>query len=445
MKYAIHWKLFALIVSLLLVFVLIQQMLIALNGEDLFFPTIFSFIIIALLTHLLLKRYLFLFPEDFQKPQEETSLQLTSTVQNISREKDYLQTVLKGMAEGVLVVDARGRIRMVNESLKKLFPLPKEVVDRTLLETIRNVELEKAIRQAIQEGTDSTFEFILPASPGKCFDVNVVPIPSSRDTNQGPRKVEGAIAVFHDISRLKELEKIRQDFVANVSHELRTPLTTIKGYAETLLEGAIKEEVAYPFVQIIKKQTDRLSKIVEDLLTLSKIESKEVSLNLTMIPISDLMEDVIAFMKEAAGKRNISILKGNMDPSLSVQADRDLLEQALINLLDNAVKYGRPNGQITLSAAQKDQDQILFSVKDDGIGIPKEDLPRIFERFYRVDKGRSQELGGTGLGLSIVKHIIQAHGGKIWAESHLGEGSTFHFTLPSFFRQESQVESGKIV
>jgi two-component system phosphate regulon sensor histidine kinase PhoR len=227
---------------------------------------------------------------------------------------------------------------------------------------------------------------------------------------------------------LKELEKVRQDFVANVSHELRTPLTTIKGYAETLLEGALKEEVAFPFVQVIKRQSDRLAKIVEDLLTLSKIESKEFQLKIETFPLSELIEDVLNFIQEAAEKKKITISL-ELPASLTVKADRNYLEQILINLIDNAIKYGGEGGKIIISAIQINQIEIEVSVRDNGIGIPKEDLPRIFERFYRVDKGRSRELGGTGLGLSIVKHLVQAHGGRVRAESQLEEGSTFYFTL----------------
>ena len=197
---------------------------------------------------------------------------------------------------------------MVNEALRKLFPLPPEVLDRTLLELIRNAELEEAIREAIKNGKNSAFELTLPTSPGRSYEVNVVGIrPTSERINQEGREIWGAIAVFHDISRLKELERIRQDFVANVSHELRTPLTTIKGYAETLLEGAMKEEVAFQFVQVIKRHTDRLTKIVEDLLTLSKIESKECQLKMEVFSLRDLIDDAIGFVKEPAEKKKISI------------------------------------------------------------------------------------------------------------------------------------------
>ena len=357
--------------------------------------------------------------------------QLREKVEEISRGRDYFETVLKGMAEGILVVDGRGRILMVNDALRQFLSLPLKVTDRTPLEIIRNAELEGAIRKVIQEGKSTTFELNLPTPGGKMFEVHVVGIlPSPEGKKREGNQVKGAIAVFHEITRLKELERIRQDFVANVSHELRTPLTTIKGYAETLLEGALKEEVAFQFVQVIKRHTDRLAKIVEDLLTLSKIESREFQLKVEHLSLSDLIGEVLDVVREPAEKKKISLSYDKFASPLFVRGDRHYLEQVFVNLLDNAIKYGREGGKITISTAEKSPTKIEISVQDDGIGIPKEDLPRIFERFYRVDKGRSQELGGTGLGLSIVKHIVQAHGGRVWVESQLGQGSVFYFTLP---------------
>ena len=366
------------------------------------------------------------------KAINEMSLQLQNKIEEISREKDYLQTLLRGIMEGVLVVDARGRILMVNNALRQLLSLPPHVEDRTPLEIIRNAELERTLRQVLQDGENTTLELTLPSPEGKTFEVNVVGIsPSPGGMVKEDEGRQGVIAVFHDITRLKELEKIRRDFVANVSHELRTPLTTIKGYAETLLEGALKEDVASHFVQVIKRHSDRLEKIVEDLLILSRIESKEFQLKMESLSVSDLIGDVLDFIKEPLNKKKISVSVGELPPTLLLYGDRQYLEQVLTNVLDNAIKYGHERGRIVISATERDQREVEISVKDDGIGIPKEDLLRVFERFYRVDKGRSRELGGTGLGLSIVKHIIQAHGGKIWVESQLGEGSTFYFTLPA--------------
>jgi two-component system phosphate regulon sensor histidine kinase PhoR len=369
--------------------------------------------------------------DKLSKAIDEIAIQFRNRIDEVSKERDYLQTIFKGMAEGVLVVDERGRILVANHALRQLLHLPPSVANRTALEIIRNAQLEEAIRNVTREGNSISFELNLPLPLGKAFEVNVVGILASPgEIESGAEGVRGAIAVFHDITRLKELEKVRQDFVANVSHELRTPLTTIKGYAETLLEGALQEEVATQFVQVIKRHTDRLTKIVEDLLTLSKIESKEFQLKPENVLISGIIDDAIDFVKELSERKGISIRKNDISPSLTVHADRDYLEQVLINLFDNAIKYGREGGEIIISAIEEGRGEVQISLRDNGTGIPKEDLPRIFERFYRVDRGRSRELGGTGLGLSIVKHLVQANGGRVWAESQLGEGSTFYFTLP---------------
>ena len=242
--------------------------------------------------------------------------------------------------------------------------------------------------------------------------------------------MRGAIAAFHDISRLKNLERIRQDFVANVSHELRTPLTTIKGYAETLLEGAWKEEVAFQFVQVIKRHTDRLTKIVEDLLTLSRIESKGFHLKIERVSIPELIDGCHRICERGSGKERDLHLQERNSSSLIRSGGPKLFRTGFHQSSGQCHQVYSGGGRIEVSVDEKEDEEILFSLKDNGIGIPKEDLSRIFERFYRVDKGRSQEMGGTGLGLSIVKHIVQTHGGRVWAESQPGKGSTFYFTLP---------------
>jgi two-component system phosphate regulon sensor histidine kinase PhoR len=367
---------------------------------------------------------------DLKRAISEMAVRFASRIEDTSKEKNQLKAVFEGMSEGVLVIDDKGRTRMVNQALGRLFPLPSPVEDKVLLEVIRNAQLESSLRDVLEKGEHSVFEMDVPGAEMKSLEVNVLPIFRAPTEANGQRRVMGAIAVFHDITRLRKLETIRQDFVANVSHELRTPLTTIKGYAETLLEGAIKEDVAPQFLQIIKRHTDRLTKIVEDLLTLSTIESKEFCLTLETISISELIDDVLDFMKEPAGKKGISIARSDLASPLLVRGDRKHLEQVFINLVDNAIKYGREGGKVTVSAVGTGGKEVRIAVQDDGMGIPKQDLNRIFERFYRVDKGRSQELGGTGLGLSIVKHIVQAHAGHVWAESEPGKGSTFYFTMP---------------
>jgi two-component system phosphate regulon sensor histidine kinase PhoR len=411
---------------------LLQGWLVFFNKKPFLPSALLSFAVIAFLLYPILKRMVQSIHDQYARSMDELNANWKKTLQERLKEKDHLQRVLKEMAEGVLVVDERGRIQMVNEALRRLFSLPQEVIGKSLLELIRHSELEDAVHQAITTGKRSTFDLTLPSSPGKNVEVYVAPItPFPRPERKGEEK-EGAIAVFHDISRLKELERVRQDFVANVSHELRTPLSTIKGYAETLLDGALKEEVAFSFVQVIKRHTDRLTKIVEDLLMLSKIESREFPMHREPLSLAEIIDDVLDLLQGAAEKKKVTFSKDHPPEPLLVEADRNDLEQILFNLLDNAVKYNREGGKVLISVARKDAKEIEVSIQDNGIGIPKEDLPRLFERFYRVDKGRSKELGGTGLGLSIVKHLVQAHGGKVWAESQLGEGSTFYFTLPAY-------------
>lgn len=348
----------------------------------------------------------------------------------IIKENKYLEAVLNAIGEGVLMADARGRIIRINEALRLLLSLPSETQPQIPLEIIRQVELQEAIKRTIQDGQKRSFEFTPPLGQ-RTFRVNVVGFnPSAVAETDGRAQNKGAIAIFYDITRLKELERIRQDFVANVSHELRTPLTTIKGYVETLIDGALKEEIAEQFVYVIKRQTDRLVKIVEDLLTLSKIESQEFQFRIEEINLSEFIDELITLIKERAEKRKISIIKEEVPAHLSVFADRDYLELVFINLLDNAIKYNIEAGSVRIAAQMQDEKYLQICIRDTGIGIPREDLPRVFERFYRVEKGRSKEYEGTGLGLSIVKHIVQAHGGKIWAESKVGAGSAFYFTLP---------------
>jgi two-component system phosphate regulon sensor histidine kinase PhoR len=457
MNLRLQWKWTAFFFFLLLLFLVIQGYLVYSVKQPFLLSSILGLIIIIPITYLMVRslahpiqevtkkavrlvsgafdREAHIHSEDelinLSRAIDEVDLQLKNKIEEISKEKNYLQTILKGMIEGVLIVDGRGRILMANDALKDLLSLSSDVSDRMPLEIIRNAELEAAIRKVLQGEKKVAIELNVATFEGKTLEVNLVGIPPSFEgTDKGGEGKRGVIAVFHDITRLKELEKIRQDFVANVSHELRTPLTTIKGYTETLLDGALNEKVAPQFLQVIQKHVDRLTKIVEDLLTLSKIESKEFHLKVERLSLSELIDGVIDFATEMAEKKKISISRSEVPSSLAVEADRTYIEQILFNLLDNAIKYTPEGGRVSISVIEKDQGEIQFSIEDNGIGIPKDDIHRVFERFYRVDKGRSQELGGTGLGLSIVKHLVQAHGGKVWGESRLGKGSTFYFTLP---------------
>jgi len=235
--------------------------------------------------------------------------------------------------------------------------------------------------------------------------------------------------VFHDLTRLRELERTREEFVANVSHELRTPLSLIKGYVETLLDGAKNDpETGERFLQTIYRNSERLRLLIEDLLAISELESGKVRLDLRSITLPLLVEKVFAELRSKLNSPHIELI--NSMPSLTVRADAARLEQVFFNLLDNAVKYGGTEGTIEAGVRSVGEKDVELFVRDSGPGIPPEALERVFERFYRVDKARSREKGGTGLGLSIVKHIIQSHGGRVWAESTVGKGATFFFTLP---------------
>jgi two-component system phosphate regulon sensor histidine kinase PhoR len=244
----------------------------------------------------------------------------------------------------------------------------------------------------------------------------------------GNGRRHGTVLVFHDLTRLKKLESARQEFVANVSHELRTPLSLIKGYVETLLDGARDNpEVATKFLQTIDRNAERLKLLIEDLLTISELESGRVKLNLAAVALSPVVAKILEDFKDRAAAKSINLV--SRAPDLAVRADIDRLEQVLGNLVDNAIKYCRAKCTVTVGGNAQEGGQVELFVQDDGPGIPSESLNRVFERFYRVDKARSREQGGTGLGLAIVKHLIQSHGGRVWATSELGRGTTFFFTL----------------
>ena len=350
--------------------------------------------------------------------------EIRERVREITQEKETLQTVLRGMSDGVMVVDREGKIVLINRVLEDLFHGASTAIGKTPVEALRNAELQDGFTQVLDKGeTFNTELSVATHKVDKIFDVTVVRLAPQYRT-------EGAVAVFHDITDFKRIEKVRRDFVANVSHELRTPLTSIKGYAETLCDAEIEDvSTARSFAQIILKHANRLSSIVEDLLSLTKLESRSAVLMKKEINLHDVLDASILVVKPTAETKGITIETESIPEKIMVWADRGQLSQALVNLLDNAVKYTPQGGAVTVSATDEGE-EIHVTVKDTGIGIPREDLDRIFERFYRVDKNRSREMGGTGLGLSIVKHIIKGHGGRVWVQSELEEGSAFSFSLP---------------
>ncbi|MBC8096379.1 MAG: PAS domain-containing protein [Akkermansiaceae bacterium] len=333
------------------------------------------------------------------------------------------QALFNSMIEGVLLLDENKRVQLANRAFGELFEIPGDVRGRTLLEVLRQHELTHLLDQVAVEKQVLGYELKLGGVVERSLQINAAVISDSDGAQRG------TILVFHDLTLLKQLERNREEFVANVSHELRTPLSLIKGYTETLLDGAKDNpEVTTRFLQTIQRNSERLQFLIEDLLTISELESGRLKMNLQRIQVRPLVEKVLEDFKPQARGRKVVLQ--NEVPELSIQADSDRLQQVLGNLITNAIKYGRTEGHVTVRATRVNG-SVELCVQDDGPGIPTEALERVFERFYRVDKARSREQGGTGLGLSIVKHIVLCHGGKVWVKSELGKGAAFYFTVPA--------------
>jgi two-component system phosphate regulon sensor histidine kinase PhoR len=376
-------------------------------------------------------------------PHDEIGL-LASTLSNaadrlhtqidaLSEDRAQLLAVLTSMVEGVMVLDARGYVLQINPALEHMFGIARtEARGRPSAELFRHQQLNELIDAALRSRANHDAEIVLPLT-GRCLHIEASAAGGERDNEAC------VVLVFHDITELRRLETIRKDFVANVSHELRTPLTSIKGYVEALLDGAKDDPVAAGnFLDIILNQSNRLNLILDDLLELSKIESGSVHFKQEPIDLCPLIDRTIAMMKTLADKKRQRLL-ASVDPALPpVEGDEERLVQVLTNLLDNAVKYTPVGGTITVGArfAPPSADRMIdLSVADTGIGIPEPDRPRVFERFYRVDKARSRELGGTGLGLAIVKHLVEGLSGHVWVEASHPHGSRFVVRLPVSSKQ----------
>jgi two-component system, OmpR family, phosphate regulon sensor histidine kinase PhoR len=353
--------------------------------------------------------------------------QLRQRLSSVTSEKNEMEAVLSAMVEAVLLVDSGTRILQVNMAAEKLFQISGERVrGRAIQEIIRHTDLHRFVNRALasKEPIEADIAFI--GDPDKFLQAHGVPLTDAEN------KSNGALIVLNDVTRLRTLEKIRRDFVANVSHELKTPITSIKGFLETLKEGGIEDpENAQRFLTITIKHTDRLTTIIEDLLSLSRIETDaekgEIALEET--PLREVFEAVAKSCNKRAEAKNMT-LELDLASDLVVRINPTLLEQAIVNLVDNAIKYSEPESVVRVETART-ADEVIIKVEDHGCGIPKEHLDRIFERFYRVDKARSRKVGGTGLGLAIVRHIVSAHNGKIRVESSPGRGSTFFIHLPA--------------
>ena len=341
----------------------------------------------------------------------------------VSKDAAEVRAVLAALTDGLLVVDSSQHILICNPAFEQLYGQSRIATGTALLDIIRDSDVIEPIRAALDQARARVAEVSAPDRK-KQLQLTAVPI-----TQNG--EASGVVAVFHDISRLKQADEIRRDFVANVSHELRTPLSIFHGNLETLLEpGDLDEDETRHIYEVMKRHSDRLNLLVNDLLSLARLESKEAKLQLAEIKLRDFLEDVTGdWAKRLAGK-NLRLELEVPDNFPTLRVDERRLEEVVHNLLDNAVKYSHQNGRILIQAGAPDQ-EVVLSVRDEGVGIPSNDLPRIFERFYRADRARSRELGGTGLGLSIVKHIAQLHGGRVEAESTLGQGTTIRVMLPN--------------
>ncbi|MDP8258850.1 MAG: ATP-binding protein [Candidatus Aadella gelida] len=351
------------------------------------------------------------------------SLEVCSKIEQLENNKARLEAVLFSMFDGVMVVDPSGMILLMNKSLRDLLAVKHEAEGKKPIEIIRNVEVQEITDKVLnmKAGVESReISILLPEE--KKIIVHGTPI-----FREG--KTEGAVLVFHEVTEIRRLEKIRKDFIANVSHELRTPASSIKGFAETLNAGAIDDkERAKEFIGIIEENSDRLVRLIEDLLDLSKIESGKVDMNLRPCSLHLIVEKAVSQVEDHANKKSIAI-ENKINSSIpNVLADETFITQVLLNLIDNAVKYTDENGKVSITVSEE-KEFIKIYVNDNGIGISEKDLPRVFERFYCVDKARSRKSGGTGLGLSIVKHVVEGHGGKVTVKSVLGQGSTFSFTI----------------
>ncbi len=369
---------------------------------------------------------------ELAKTMNDIVTQLDTSVVEGGRQRARLESMLKGLASGVVAVDHQDRVQFVNPTFEQWCgKREEEILNRSLLEALRHHELAQVLSAAREQGAEQHREIILLGTVERSVEVQAAPLKFEGG-------LAGAVAVLYDVTELRRLERIRQDFVANVSHELRTPLTAIRGAVETLQDGASKNPKSREsFLAVVLEHTKRLERLVEDLLDLSAVERQATSLRLEPVALKPLCNHVFALHRPSADRQAIK-LENRLEESLPlVLADPFRLEQIVSNLVENAVKFNVPKGRVWLEAVldtpkagHAEGGRVTFSVHDTGTGIPAKDLPRIFERFYRVDKARSRQVGGTGLGLSLVKHLVEAQGGEVSIESEEEKGTVVRVMLP---------------
>lgn len=354
--------------------------------------------------------------------------QFEERVRQLQAQHQELETILTNMTEALVLLDSQREVVRFNSAAERMFGLAQEdAVGRKMMEIVRHTDVHEFIEEVYVSDTPMHDEFVMFQESGRMnIAIHGTPI-------QDPRgKITRVLIVFHDVTHIRKLENVRRDFMANVSHELKTPITSIKGALETLESGAISDQKATEeFLPMIRRHIFRLEKIIDNLLSLSQLEHADEynQLSKEEYNIAAILDSAVQLCKEKAAEKQLQFHVESPE-ELTWQVNAALLEEAIFNLLENAVKYSKPSQTIQVVARQSDG-ELIISVQDSGIGIPKEDLPRVFERFYRVEKGRSRDYGGTGLGLAIVKHIARAHGGSVSAESEVNHGSTFSMHLPS--------------
>lgn len=340
------------------------------------------------------------------------------------KEKNKLEAILKHLSEAVIGVDQDKKVRVINPAAEAIFKTSRnQAVDRKVIHVVQEMQVMEILEKAMEAGSEETAEIRMSFPEEKILRVSAIGLPQAREGICG-------MIVFYDVTQMRRLEKSRREFVANVSHELKTPLTSIKGYVETLLDGAIKDpKASLSFLSMMKEDVDRLTRLVENLLDLSRIEAKQSPFRSVAMDLAVEIQKAAAIVVPRIEQQQLDLKILIPEGFPRVMADRDQLKQILLNLLDNAIKFNRPGGKIEISAMREDS-YANVTVSDTGMGIPEEAVDRVFERFFRVDGSRSQIQEGSGLGLSIVKHIVESHGGTVRCQSLFGQGSSFSFTLP---------------
>ena len=367
----------------------------------------------------------------FEEHHDETGMLsqsiniLARNLQDITKaqemQQDRLKTIIDSMGSGLILIDGRGYINLVNQTYKETFHVdPVNYLYRLYYEAFEHKEVTSLVEEIFMTEVKVRKQILLPLKfERKHFEVYGAPIIGMNN------EWKGIVLVFHDITEIKKLEQMRKDFVANVSHELKTPITSIKGFSETLLDGAMNDKNTLEhFLSIILKESDRLQSLIQDLLDLSKMEKQGFPLHTQVLDIHELLEEVIVMLSGKASNKDIHLILEKKDKPLYLRADSARLKQIFINLVNNALAYTSNNGKVSVKV-KEDREHIVVEVSDTGIGISEEELPRIFERFYRVDKARSRNSGGTGLGLAIVKHLVEVHHGTVSVSSKVNEGTTF--------------------